>query len=208
MNAFQKLRLWLGWCPNASVVNVRKIVQFDDLTVNASDGGGELAHTTASWWNKYRNRILLNSIILTLVAITSFDLGGKYNMNLFLAGLILGALLGLAIAIAEWRRLNKAAAGEFRKLQITRRKKVINYLIIFGILAGSIFVTAFLLVKTGIGIRGYYAFIAGLLLFVWTQYLEVVYWERKNRKILIVEKTSFYAVDTLDIKAEAVNESD
>jgi len=194
MNAFQKLRLWLGWCPNAGAINAKKMVQFDDTTVNAPGSGEELTQTTASRWNKYRNRILLNSFILTLLAITLFNLGGKYNINLFLTGLISGALFGIVTAIAEWRRLNKAGAGEFRK-QITRRKKVINYLIIFGFLAVSIFVTAFLLVKTGIGIREYYAFISGLLLFVWTQYLEVVYWERKNRKTLLVEKTSFYAID-------------
>lgn len=195
MNAFQKIRLWLGWCPNAGAIKARKVVQFDDIIVNAPDSGGESVHTIASWWNKYRNRILLNSFILTLLAVTLFNLGGIYKMNLFLAGLISGALFGIVTAIAEWLRLNKAAAGEFRKLQITRRKKVINYLIIFGFLAVSMFITAFLLVKTGIGIREYYAFISGLLLFVWTQYLVVVYWERKNRKTLIVEKTSFYAID-------------
>ncbi len=192
---FQKLRLWLGWCPNASAINARKMVQFDDLTVNTPDGGEELTHTTASWWNRYHNRILLYSFILTLVAITSFDLGGKYNLDFFLAGLISGALLGIVTAIAEWRRLNRAAAGEYRSLQITRKKKVINYLIIFGFLAVSIFVTVFLLIKTGMGMREYYAFISGFLLFAWTQYLDVLYWERKNRKTLIVEKASFYAVD-------------
>lgn len=80
-------------------------------------------------------------------------------------------------------------------MQVTRRKKVINYLIIFGLVAVIIFVTAFVLVKTEIRIRGFYAFLSGLFLFVWTQYAEVLYWERKNRKILIVEKTSFYAVE-------------
>ena len=127
-----------------------------------------------------------------------FTLSGKENMNLFLAGLIVGVLSSIIFWVFEWRRLNKAAAGEFRSMQVTRRKKVINYLIIFGLVAVIIFVTAFLLVS----ISGYYAFLSGLFLFVWTQYLEVVYWERKNRKILIVEKTSFYAVDIKAVGSE------
>ncbi|CAG0992685.1 hypothetical protein METP2_02716 [Methanosarcinales archaeon] len=50
--------------------------------------------------------------------------------------------------------------------------------------------------KTDIRISSIYATLSGFILFVWTQYIEVVYWERKNRKMLILEKTSFYAVDT------------
>jgi hypothetical protein len=196
----EHIKKLMGWCPNAKTIETRKSVQFDDIMVNAPDSGGELTHTTAKWWNKWRNRVLLNSFILTLLAITWFNLGGKDNMNLFLYGLITGAFFSIVTGIAEWCRLNKAASGEFRGLQITRKKKVINYLIIFGLIAVVIFVTGFLLVKTGIRISGYYAFLSGFVLFVWTQYLEVVYWERKNRKTLIVEKTSFYAVDALDIK--------
>lgn len=196
MNAFKKLRLWLGWCPNASTMETRKSVQFDDMMVNAPDSGGELTHTTVGWWNKYRNRILLSSFITTLLAITFFSLGGKDNMDLFFAGLIAGVLSSIVFWVFEWRRLNKAASGEFKGLQITRRKKIINYLIIIGFVAVITFVTAFLLVKTETHISGYYAFLSGFILFVWAQYLEVVYWERKNRKTLIMNKTSFYTVDT------------
>ncbi|MFZ3060337.1 MAG: DUF1673 family protein [Candidatus Methanoperedens sp.] len=191
----ENIRKMMGWCPNASTIETRKTVQFDDIMVNAPDSSGELTHTTARWWNKWRNRVLLNSFILTLLAINFFTLGGKDNMNLFLSGLITGAFFSIGTGIAEWRRLNKAAAGEFRKLKVTRRKKLINYLITFGLIAVVTFVIVFLLVKTGIRISGYYAFLSGLFLFAWTQYLEVVYWERKNRKTLIVEKTSFYAID-------------
>ena len=203
----ENIKKLMGWCPNASTIETRKSVQFDDMMVNAPDSGGELTHTTARGWNKYRNRVLFYAFISTVLAITWFNiwfkLGAKENMNLFLTGLITGVFLSIGTGIAEWRRLNKAAAGEYRRRQITRRKKVINYLIIVGLIAASIFVGVFLLVKTGIRISGYYAFLSGFVLFVWTQYLEVIYWERKNRKTLIVDKTSFYAVDALDIKVDS-----
>jgi hypothetical protein len=198
----ENIKKLMGWCPNASTIETRKSVQFDDMMVNAPDSGGELTLTTAGWWNKWRNRVLFNSFILTVLAITWFNLGGKDNMNLFLSGLITGVFFSIVTGITEWLRLNRAAAGEYR-LQFTRRKKVINYLIIVGLIAASIFVGVFLLVKTGIRISGYYAFLSGFVLFVWTQYLEVIYWERKNRKTLIVDKTSFYAVDALDIKVDS-----
>jgi len=200
MNITGKVKRLMGWCPNASTVETRKSVQFDDMMVNAPDSGEELTYATAKWWNKWRNRVLFNSFILTVLAITWFNRwfnsGGKDNMNLFLSGLITGLFFSIGTGIAEWRRLNKAAAGEYRKLQVARKKKVINYLIIVGLIAVVTFVIIFLLIKTEIRISEYYPFLSGLFLFAWTQYLEVVYWERKNRKTLIVEKTSFYAVDT------------
>ena len=62
MTAFiENIRKMTGWCPNVSTIEVRKPVQFDDMMVNAP--GGELIHTTANWWNKYRNRILVNSFM-------------------------------------------------------------------------------------------------------------------------------------------------
>lgn len=190
----ENIRKIMGWCPNASTIETIKSVQFDDLMVNAPGSGGEL--TTASWWNKYRNRILLNSVILTLVAMTFYISYGRYKPDNFLAGIIYGLIVSIFTGITEWRRLNKAAAGEFKKVWVTRKKKIINYLIIFGFIIVVILIVGFIAAKTDIRISGIYATLSGFSLFVWTQYLEVVYWERKNRKTLIAEKTSFYAVDT------------
>ncbi|MFU8767510.1 MAG: DUF1673 family protein [Candidatus Methanoperedens sp.] len=139
-NVADIIRKTMGWCPNASTIRARKTVQFDDMVVNAPDSGGELTHITAGWWNKYHNRILFSSVIATMLAIYFFTLSGKDNMNLFLAGLIAGVLSSIVFWVFEWRRLNKAAAGEYRMLQVTRRKKIINYIVIGGLLAVITFV--------------------------------------------------------------------
>ena len=123
------------------------------------------------------------------------DSGGELT-HAFLAGIIYGLIVSIFTGITEWHRLNKAAAGEFKKVWVTRKKKIINYLIIFGFIIVVILIVGFIAAKTDIRISGIYATLSGFILFVWTQYIEVVYWERKNRKMLIVEKTSFYAVDT------------
>ena len=158
----ENIRKMMGWCPNANTVETRKSVQFDDMMVNAPDSGGELTHATARWWNKWRNRVLLNSFILTLSAINFFTLGGKENMNLFFAGLIAGFSLAYLSGITEWQRLNKTALGWYRKRQVTRRKHIINYLITFGFIAVVTFSFVFLLVKTGTRISGSYPFLSGV----------------------------------------------
>ena len=194
INLMENVKKMMGWCPNVSMIEARKSVQFDDMT--APDSGRELTYTTAGFWNKYHNRILLNAVVLTLLAMTYYISYGRYDPDNFLAGIIYGLIVSIFAGITEWHRLNKAAAGEFKKIRVTRKKKIINYLIISGFIIVIILIVGFIAAKTDIRISGIYATLSGFILFVWTQYLEVVYWERKNRKMLIVEKTSFYSVDT------------
>lgn len=191
----QYIRKVMGWCPNVSAMEARKAVQFDDLMVSVSGSAGEPTCTTPGWWNKYRNRILLNSLILTLLAIGFFISEGKNRLDLFMIGIISGLVFSLFTGVIEWRRLNKAAAGGFGRLQRTRERMSVNYLIIIGLIFIGSFTISYFTVKTGSTIREIYAFASGFILIVWTQYFEVVYWERKNKKTLIVEKASFYAID-------------
>ena len=111
INLTEILRKTMGWCPNASTIRARKIAQFDDMVVNAPDSGGELTHTTARWLNIYRNKILVSSLILTLLAIYLFISYGKTKPDIFMTGMITGLAISLGAGVAEWRRLNKAAAG-------------------------------------------------------------------------------------------------
>jgi hypothetical protein len=197
MNVLLKnVRKLMGWCPNVGAMEARKAVQFDDLMVSVSGSAGESTRTTLGWWNKYRNRILLNSLILTLLAIGFFISEGKNRLDLFMIGIISGLVFSLFTGVTEWRRLNKAAAGGFGRLQVTRKQMLVNYLIIIGLIFIGSFIICYFAVKTGSSIKEIYAFLSGFILIVWTQYFEVVYWERKNKKTLIVEKASFYTVDT------------
>jgi hypothetical protein len=185
----------MGWCPDVGAMETKKAMQFDDIVVTASDSDNELPQLTSGWLTKYRNRILLLSLILTMVAIRIFISEGISRLDVFMTGIISALVFSLFTGVTEWRRLNKAAAGEFRRLQVTRKQMLINYLVIIGLIVTVIFITSYFAVKTGSNIRDISAFLSGFILIVWTQFFEVVYWERKNKKTLIVEKSSFYAVD-------------
>ncbi|MBC2697452.1 MAG: DUF1673 family protein [ANME-2 cluster archaeon] len=190
-----KVKRMMGWCPNVGAMEARKAMQFDDIVVNASDSDNELPQLTSGWLTKYRNRILLYSLILMLVAIWLFISEGINRLDVFMTGIISGLVLSLFTGVTEWRKLNKAAAGGFRRLQVTRKQMLVNYLIIIGLIVIVIFISSYFAVKTGRNIRDISAFSSGFILIVWTQFFEVVYWEWKNKKTLIVEKASFYAVD-------------
>lgn len=194
-NMVDKVKRMMGWCPNLGAMEARKAMQFDDIVVNASDSDNELPQLTSGWLTKYRNRILLYSLILTLLAIWLFISEGINRLDVFMTGIISGLVLSLVTGVTEWRKLNKAAAGGFRRLQVTRKQTLVNYLIIIGLIVIVIFISSYFTVKTGRSIRDISAFSSGFILIVWTQFFEVVYWEWKNKKTLIVEKASFYAVD-------------
>jgi len=179
-------------------IESRKSIQFDNIMVNVPDSGGELTHTTAGWWNKYRNRILLNSFIITVI--TGYFLWGIYDLESFIRGLLFWLIVIPVTGTFEWYRLNKAATGEFKKVHMTRRNMFVKYLPIFGFMIAGILIISILIANNDIKFRNVYAIILGFIVVSWAQYLEIIYWERKYKKILIMDKTSFYAVDALDIK--------
>ncbi len=194
INVTEIIRKTMGWCPNVDMAENRKTLQFNSITANAPGSGGSTP-TAMGWSNKYRNKILQASVILTLMAMFLYNSYARNDPENFLAGIIYGLVFSIFTGVAEWCRLNKAAAGEFRKVWVSRKKTFLNYLIIFGLIITGIIVIGYYAAKTDIRLSGVGATFSGLILFVWTQYLLVVYWERKNRKILIQDRTSFYAVD-------------
>ena len=189
----ENMRKVMGWCPNADAIEFKKTVHFDKVGVNAPDAIGGLPQMTSGLWGKYRNRILLGCFFATLLAIEFFYLHGMANPYLFITGVITGTVFSIISWITEWKRLNRVGAGKYIQMSVSRRKKIIKYLIIAGLIIVTMSVGVFILANTGIS--GYYAFFSGMLFFAWTQYFQVLYWEWKNRKTLIVNKTSFFAVD-------------
>ncbi len=193
VNMVNKVKRLMGWCPNATAIVTKRSLQFDDLTLNAPDSSGELTCTSAGCWNKYRNRILLNSFIITVI--TGYFLWGIYDSESFIRGLLFWLIVTPVTGIFEWYRLNKAATGEFKKVHVTRRNMFVNYLPILGFMIVGILVIDILATNNGIKFRNVSVIMLGFIVVSWVQYLEIIYWERRNRKTLIVEKTSFYAVD-------------
>lgn len=199
MNVMENIRKTMGWCPNASTIEARKSVQFDDMMVNAHDSDGELTHTTGRWWNKYRNIVLMQSLIMSGISVYFFILWGGYDSDYILEGIIYGIVMSISAGIFEWRRMNKAAAGYFKIHHEKIMNKFIKYsLIIFTIIVISAAIYA--LIFTKIDFKNISPFFLGFSLSFWPLYFLVIFWEMKNRKILFRHGASFYSVDI-----EAIN---
>jgi len=191
----ENIRKIMGWCPNTSAIKYKENMSFDALEMNAPDIGSSSIHTINGWLNKYHNRILLYSVILTLLAIVYFRIDGMYYLDMFSSGIIFGLLLNLVAGFDEWRWLNKVATGKIMSKKRTREQKEIQLLILVILVVIVTFSVGLIAVMSQISMRGVFAFLSGIILPVWIQYFEVLYWEWKNGKTLIVDKTSFYAAD-------------
>ena len=187
MVSFESVKRMMGWCPNASAIKTKQALQFVDLPVNAPDRGGKITHVGAGWLNKYRNRVLLELLVLMYLAVFTFYGYGKVNPDMYLIGVISGLFFHLSIGVNAWHRFNRAAGGGIARPQTTRKQIAITFLVIISLIVFIVFLVT--------NITGGMAFISGTMVFVWIEFLELLYWEHKNGKTLIVDKTSFYAVD-------------
>ena len=194
INVGETVRKVMGWCPNASAIKTKQALQFVDLPINAPDSRGKITHVGAGWLNKYRNRVLLELLFIMYLAVVSFDGYGKFNPDMYLIGVISGLFFHFSMGVNDWHKFNRAAGRVITQPQTTRKQRAIAF---FGIISLIVFIV-FLITN----IAGGMAFISGTMVFFWIKYLEVLHWERKNGKTLIVDKTSFYAVDAKTMRTE------
>ena len=174
MNVMETVRKMMGWCPNANALTRRKSVQFDNLTVNAPGSGGELTHTTAGWWKKYRNRILVQSTVVTLLVAYY----GINRIDIFLAGLFIGTLGDVLTWAQGLQSLDRIAGSEMPIKTSTKRMIAVYILMIISIVTVGYFASVY-------GLGTTLAFISGFAFASWGGYLQIVYWEKKNRKTIV-----------------------
>jgi Ca2+/Na+ antiporter len=183
----ENIRKVMGWCPNATAIVTKRSLQFDDLTLNAPDREGKTTHVGAGWWNKHRNRILLQSLIFTLMAVLFFVEHESVNMGMFLTGAIVGLFFRLLTGLSDWRLFNGAAIRKYKQSRsIKKRYYVMSFVMICLIVAVIIFfITSLMRIASMTGMQ---ELLIGFLLFEWINYLKVLYWEQKNGKTLIMKK--------------------
>ena len=134
----------------------------------------------------------MQALFMSGISICFFILWGRYESDFILKGIIYGTIMSVFTGINEWRRMNKAATGYFKTLRETRINKYIISLIIFVfIMVGAIYALIF----TKIDLKNFSSFFWGFSLSFWAVYFLVLFWERKNRKILFQHGASFYAED-------------
>jgi len=188
------IRKLMGWCPNANAIVTKKSLQFDDFTLNTPDREGKVTHVGTIWWNKYHNRILLLSLAFSPLVVSLFVEHESVKPDMFLAGTIVGLFFRLLTGVNDRRRFNRAATRKYKQPRSIQKRYLILSFVMVGLI---IVVTIFFIIPllTRAGVTGMQGFFTGYLLFEWIHFLKILYWERKNQKVLLIEKAYLYTMD-------------
>jgi len=177
---FNYVKKLMGWCPNVSTTYTKKSLQFNDLTVNTPDSKGKITHVGTGWLKKYHNKIVLKLLLMMYMAVFAFYGYGKVNLDMYLIVVISGLFFHFFSGVNDWHRFNRAAGIEIAQPQLTKKQIAIIFLVIISLIVFFVFLVT--------NITGGMAFISGTMLFVWIEFLIVLYWEHKNEKTLIMKK--------------------
>ena len=186
MVSFESVKRMMGWCPSAGTAMTENAMHFNHPVMNETDGGSS-TYATIRWKNKYRNLILILAVLISISVINMFISFGTSIIDVFLAGLVLGILLDVLIGQVVWNSLDRIPTRAPHK---AARKLSIKRIFVFGIII-FLYVAAISHFTSIHGWRSVVAFIGGFSLLMWSDYMHIVQWERKNQKTLV--KKSRYA---------------
>jgi hypothetical protein len=146
----------------------------NDLEVNAP-GNAESPPTDISWKNRYRDGFLLLCISITYLVYSSF-IRYEISMNAFMVALFIGIALFVLIWIFESRWLDKIARS---RTPVPVRQGWGDILFIL------VFILVLMYLESNYGRIIAISAFSGFSVTTWIKYLQIVYWETKNRKIIV-----------------------
>ena len=194
------IRRLMGWCPMAG--SVRPDLTMRPATTAIPGGQDGISPTWPGWWHRHHNQLLVAALAASAATAALFilfeDASGHLAMWTGLA-VGIGALLGSLLSYRS--RYARVAAGEFRRENMSRRRRVVQYL---RMPAASVLVAAGMayLVLGGMFDR-LLGIVLGMSLICWIWFGLTILWERRHQAIMIAEWGSVYTLDTA-IQEEAL----
>ena len=193
MPLLETIREYLGWCPMQA--SMRPDLAVRPATAIAGGGRDAAFRTEPGWWKRYHNQLLITAMAFSAAAAALFilfeDASGHLAMWTSL-GIGVGALLGSLLSYRS--RYARVAAGEFHRENMTRIRRIVQYL------RTPVFSVLFVAGMAYLVLGGMFDRIPGLMLgaslIFWTWYGVTILWERQHQAIMIAEWGSVYTVDT------------
>ncbi|MCE8425570.1 MAG: DUF1673 family protein [Candidatus Methanoperedens sp.] len=145
-----------------------------DLEVKAP-GNTESPPADISWKNRYRDGFLLLCISITYLVYSSF-IRYEISMNAFKVALFIGIALFVLIWIFDSRWLDKIAR---RRTHVPVRQRWGDILFIL------VFILVLMYLESNYGRIIAISAFSGFSITAWIKYIQIVYWETKNRIIIL-----------------------
>ena len=185
---FDQLKKFMGWCPNARAFETGSTVSFVNFGANDQLEGEKAKNPTVSGQHSRLDiYLLVLPIIFTPVYIKLFQKG--INTEAFLLGL----LLSLPIYLLGWKKqMHQYNAVKRNPVVSPSFRKTLACVVLFLFL-GFTLLMAFL---PYISSRAAYlfndqvlsSFTSGALILMWSFYLQLIYWEKKNHMKMYLKR--------------------
>jgi uncharacterized membrane protein YwzB len=174
----------MGWCPNARVSEARQNTSFEnfnsDIPERAGKENGDLKNT--GWFRKASTRTLLIYAFFTFMYLLIF-----YQTGINLILLLAGSFVSLFLSIFFWRVQMQRYDDLIKKpvTECSSKRKIILFAVIFSVY----FIMSYIDANAGeLAVQAMISFVGGFLVSMWFEYLQILYWERKNHKIIYIDK--------------------
>jgi hypothetical protein len=212
----KSIRRLMGWCPNAKALETQHSICPEYLEANSQSRGKDARNSpisSPSWWNKRHNRVLIMSSVLTLFSIYLIIFQEVRPMDKgFMFGLIIGTIFNLLFCIWSWHYLDniKNSSRKIKIITVSSEWRAINLILSLALLYLLFsplnwgFILFLISVFSLIALLCYFKFdlsplillfyfgsrnmalISGLCLTAYLYYLTDIYWEKKNKKIVLI----------------------
>ncbi len=127
-----------------------------------------------SWINRDRNRYLIACIINTLFLISWF-ITYEISMYVFMAGFFIGIALNVLVWIFDSHWLDKITNS---KTPVRDRRQLVFFILIIPVLIVFGYLRSYGQIVT-------ISALSGFIVTTWIAYLQIVYWELKNKKVIV-----------------------
>lgn len=182
--ALKYIKKLMGWCPNVRAHEARKHINLENFESNVPDrAGGENGDMkNPGWLRKASTRTLLVYTFFTIICLLVF-----YQTGIKLTFLLAGSFISLSVTILYWKTQMQRYDDLIKQpvTEYSNKRKIITFATVLVVH----FVLSYIKANGGVlAVQAMISFIGGFLVSMWFEYLQILYWEKKNRKVIYIDK--------------------
>ncbi|AKB30610.1 hypothetical protein MSSIT_3891 [Methanosarcina siciliae T4/M] len=182
--AFEQIKKLMGWCPNVRASEARQQSNLENFASDIPERAGKENGDPKNlgWFRKASTRPLLIYTFFTIIYLLVF-----YQTGIKLTFLLAGSFISLSVTVLYWKN-QMQKYDELIKKPVTdcsNKRKISLLATIFAVY----FVMSCLYANAGeLAVQAMISFGGGFLVSMWLEYFQILYWERKNHKIIYIDK--------------------
>lgn len=182
--ALKYIKKLMGWCPNVRAHEARQHINLENYNSDIPDKAGRENGNMKNpgWLRKASTRTLLVYTFFTIIYLLVF-----YQSGIKLTFLLAGSFISLSVTILYWKTQMQRYDDLIKQpvIEYSNKRKIITFATVLVVY----FVLSYIKANGGVlAVQAMMSFIGGFLVSMWLEYLQILYWEKKNRKVIYIDK--------------------